>query len=99
MPRSKQKEIFEDFFQGRLESSTEKLSGLLEAEGEPDRQAVINTRADAKKQLDNMRELLESKGEPDTWTDSCEQAVTLSVSQSVSFVAVPPRSTRSGPGR
>lgn len=73
MPRTKQKtkqkEIFE-IIQGRLESSTEKLAGLLEAEGEPDRQAVINTRADAKKQLDNMRELLESKGEPDTWTDS-----------------------------
>ncbi len=69
MPRSNQKMIFEEL-QGRLESRTEALAGLLEAEGEPDRQVVINTRADANKQLANMRELLESKGEPETWTDS-----------------------------
>ena len=69
MARSNQKELFEAL-QGRLESCTEALAGLVESEGEPDKAAVINMGADAKKQLTNVRELLESKGEPETWVDT-----------------------------
>ena len=63
------KQIFEDL-QGRLESVTEHLSGLLEAKGEgsPDKPGIINTAADARVRLRNMREMLEaSPSEPADW--------------------------------
>ena len=61
------KELFEHL-QGRLESVTETLAGLLEAEGEPCKLEIIATTADARTRIKNMRELLEnSPDEPEEW--------------------------------
>ena len=62
-----QKAIFEHL-QARLESVTEALAGLLEAEGDPDKLKIIDTAADAKVRLRHMTELLEtSPAEPEAW--------------------------------
>lgn len=61
------KAIFEDL-QGRLEGVTESLAMLLEAVGEPQKQRMIATTADARTRLKHMKELLEgSPSEPEEW--------------------------------
>ena len=61
------KAIFEHL-QARLESVTEALAGLLEAEGQPDKPKIVATTADAKARLARMREMLEaSPQEPEDW--------------------------------
>jgi ariadne-1 len=61
--------IFEDL-QAQLESVTEALAGLLEADGEPDKPQIIATAAGAKVRLRNMRGMLESSpAAPGAWAD------------------------------